>query len=123
MLDPRGIADYEPYVRAETSSASPGAKYEATVRPGAALPEEGLFVSCAGGTDIGNALSRALELVQQHPGGLRKADVVLVTDGGSDASAAPALRRAPPRSGSRWSGSASAWSGSGSRRGVTTSTW
>jgi Mg-chelatase subunit ChlD len=67
-------------------------KYEATVVPGEALPEDGLFVSCAGGTDIGNALSRALELIQQRPGPLRKADVVLVTDGGSDTSAAAALR-------------------------------
>jgi Mg-chelatase subunit ChlD len=67
-------------------------KFEAVVKPGEPLPEEGLFVSCAGGTEIGVALARGLEIIRGHPGSLRKADLVLVTDGGSDPSSAPKLR-------------------------------
>ena len=58
------------------------------------LPEQALLVGCAGGTDIALALARGLEIIRTNPGAIRKADVVLVTDGGSDASAAPALRDA-----------------------------
>jgi Mg-chelatase subunit ChlD len=67
-------------------------KFEAVVKPAEALPEDGLFVSCAGGTEIAAAVDRGLEIIRTHPGVLRKADLVLVTDGGSDASAAGALR-------------------------------
>jgi uncharacterized protein with von Willebrand factor type A (vWA) domain len=67
-------------------------KFEAVVKPADALPEEGLFVSCAGGIEIAAAVDRGLEIIRTHPGALRKADLVLVTDGGSDASAAGALR-------------------------------
>jgi uncharacterized protein with von Willebrand factor type A (vWA) domain len=67
-------------------------KFEAVVQPPGALPEEGLFVSCCGGTDIAAAVERGLEIIRTHPGALRKADLVLVTDGGSDAGAAAALR-------------------------------
>jgi uncharacterized protein with von Willebrand factor type A (vWA) domain len=66
--------------------------FEAVVNPADALPEEGLFVSCGGGTEIAAAISRGLEIIRTHPGALRKADIVLVTDGGSDASEAGALR-------------------------------
>jgi hypothetical protein len=37
-------------------------------------------------------MARGLELIATHPGALKKADVVLVTDGGSDAGRAPKLR-------------------------------
>jgi uncharacterized protein with von Willebrand factor type A (vWA) domain len=67
-------------------------KFEAVVKPGESLPEEALFTACAGGTEINLALHRGLHLIQQHPGALKKADLVLVTDGGSDAAGAPALR-------------------------------
>jgi uncharacterized protein with von Willebrand factor type A (vWA) domain len=67
-------------------------KFEAVVKPTDALPEDGLFVSCCGGTEIAAAVGRGLDIIRTHPGVLRKADVVLVTDGGSDASAAGALR-------------------------------
>jgi len=67
-------------------------KFEAVVRPGEPIPEEGLFVSCGGGTEIGVALKRGLEIIRGHPGALKKADIVLVTDGGSDQSSAPTLR-------------------------------
>ena len=67
-------------------------KFEAVVKPSEALPEDGLFVSCGGGTEIAVAVSRGLEIIRTHPGALKKADLVLVTDGGSDASAAGALR-------------------------------
>ncbi|WP_242352708.1 MULTISPECIES: VWA domain-containing protein [unclassified Anaeromyxobacter] len=67
-------------------------KFEAVVKPSEALPDDGLFVSCAGGTEIAAAVGRGLEIIRTHPGALRKADLVLVTDGGSDASTAGALR-------------------------------
>ena len=69
-----------------------GVKFEAVVRPGEPIPEEGLFVSCGGGTEIGVALKRGLEIIRGHPGALKKADIVLVTDGGSDPTSAPTVR-------------------------------
>jgi signal transduction histidine kinase/Mg-chelatase subunit ChlD len=67
-------------------------KHECVVNPGESLPEEALFTACAGGTEISVALHRGLHLIQQHPWALKTADVVLVTDGGSDTAGAPALR-------------------------------
>jgi uncharacterized protein with von Willebrand factor type A (vWA) domain len=67
-------------------------KYEVVVKPGAPLPEEALFTACAGGTEISVALQRALELIGARPGGLKKADIVLVTDGGSDTGSAAKIR-------------------------------
>ncbi len=67
-------------------------KFEAVVKPGEPLPEGALFTACAGGTEIADAVNRGLELVRQHQGQLRKADLVLVTDGGSDVQMAPRLR-------------------------------
>jgi Mg-chelatase subunit ChlD len=69
-------------------------KFEALVKPGENLPEEGLFVACAGGTEIGTAVTRGLEIIKANEGQLRKADLVLVTDGGSDTASAPLLREA-----------------------------
>jgi Mg-chelatase subunit ChlD len=67
-------------------------KHEAIVKPGEPLPEEALFTACAGGTDIGVALGRGLELIRDNRGQLKKADLVLITDGGSDPGNAPKLR-------------------------------
>lgn len=67
-------------------------KFEAVVQPNEALPEAGLSVPCAGGTSIGNVVHRGLELIRKHPGSLRKADIVLITDGASDPEPAHALR-------------------------------
>ena len=67
-------------------------KFEAVVKPGEPLPEAALFTACAGGTEIGVDVNRRLELIRQNQGALRKADLVLVTDGGSDAQMAPKLR-------------------------------
>lgn len=67
-------------------------KFEAVVKPGDPLPDGGLFVSCAGGTEIAVAVARGLELIGSNQGQLKKADLVLVTDGGSDTAPAPALR-------------------------------
>jgi uncharacterized protein with von Willebrand factor type A (vWA) domain len=65
--------------------------YEASLPPGGTLPTEALFIRCAGGTSIAAALERGLDLCATEVA-LRKADVVLVTDGGSDTAQAPALR-------------------------------
>ena len=67
-------------------------KHEVVVKPGDRLPEDALFTSCAGGTEISVAMARGLELIATNPGALKKADIVLVTDGGSDAQMAPKLR-------------------------------
>jgi uncharacterized protein with von Willebrand factor type A (vWA) domain len=74
-----------------------GVKYEAIVKPAEPLPEAALFQGCAGGTSIDAVLARALKIIETHPGALRKSDVVLVTDGGSDATTAPELREAAER--------------------------
>jgi Mg-chelatase subunit ChlD len=65
---------------------------EQVVCPGDALPEQALFTGCGGGTDIAGALTRGLQLIRDRPGKLRKADVVLITDGWSDSDASAALR-------------------------------
>ena len=62
------------------------------MKPGEPLPEAALFTSCCGGTEIADAVARGLDLIRQHQGQLKKADLVLVTDGGSDAQMAPKLR-------------------------------
>lgn len=67
-------------------------KFEAVVKPGEPLPEDALFTACAGGTEIGVALQRGLELIRNNQGQLKKADVVLITDGGSDTNTAPKIR-------------------------------
>lgn len=67
-------------------------KYEALVAAGQALPEDGLFIACSGGTSIQAAVLRGLDIIEANPGALRRADVVVVTDGVSDATGAPAVR-------------------------------
>lgn len=67
-------------------------KFEATVKPGEVLPEKALFVACSGGTDIGNVLHHALEIIGSSAGAARRSDVVLITDGQSDTATAPQLR-------------------------------
>jgi Mg-chelatase subunit ChlD len=67
--------------------------FEAVVKPSEQLPRDALMVGCGGGTDIARALTRALDVIEQHRGtALGKADVVLVTDGGSEPDPAPAIR-------------------------------
>jgi uncharacterized protein with von Willebrand factor type A (vWA) domain len=69
-----------------------GITYEATIRPTERLPQEALFVTCTGGTRIATAVDRGLQLVAAGAA-LRKADLVLITDGRDDAiEDAPALR-------------------------------
>jgi uncharacterized protein with von Willebrand factor type A (vWA) domain len=66
--------------------------YVEVVPPGGALPEQALFVRCGGGTSIATALQRGLDVIAETRGTLRSADVVLVSDGEDDASAAAELR-------------------------------
>jgi uncharacterized protein with von Willebrand factor type A (vWA) domain len=68
-------------------------KDEVIVKPGEPLPEDALFIGCAGGTDICKVLSRSLEIIRTNPGVMKKADIVLITDGGSEAHEAPFLRQ------------------------------
>ena len=69
-----------------------GIKHEVIVKPGELLPETELFVSCGGGTDIANVMARSLEIIETNPGAMKKADVVLITDGGSSIEQAASLR-------------------------------
>lgn len=59
-------------------------RYEVLVPAGGELPAEALLVGCSGGTDIQLCLDRALTLIAENQGSIRKADVVLITDGQSD---------------------------------------
>ncbi len=67
-------------------------KFESVVKAGEPMPENGLFTSCRGGTEISVAVERGLEIIRSHPGALNTADIVLVTDGGAAAATAPQLR-------------------------------
>jgi len=67
-------------------------KFEAIVQPGQPMPEAGLFVGCAGGTDIGGVIEHGLGLIRGQAGKLRRSDIVLVTDGQSDPDTALVLR-------------------------------
>lgn len=68
-------------------------KHEARVGIEEALPEECLFVSASGGTNITGVLARALSIIQESGGAMKKADVVLITDGESDTSDVPVVRQ------------------------------
>ena len=74
-------------------------RYQAYVEPGGKLPEEALFVSCSGGTDVSICVGAALEVIQTATGAMSKADIVLITDGESDSTIAPALRERAGRMG------------------------
>lgn len=67
-------------------------KYESVVMPGEALPDSALMVAPDGGTNIDGVVQRGLEIIEQHQGALRRADIVLVTDGASNADDAAELR-------------------------------
>ena len=67
-------------------------KHESIVAPGAALPEAAVFIPADGGTNIDNVIWRGLEIIEQRPAALREADIVLITDGGSDPTDAAELR-------------------------------
>jgi uncharacterized protein with von Willebrand factor type A (vWA) domain len=68
-------------------------KHEARVGIGEALPEECLFVHASGGTNITGVLARALSIIQESGGAMKKADVVLITDGESETQDAPVVRQ------------------------------
>lgn len=68
-------------------------KRQDIVEVGGQLPEETLFTACSGGTNITGVLSRALSIIQTSTGGMKAADVVLVTDGESETQDAPVVRQ------------------------------
>lgn len=68
-------------------------KFEAVVKPGEQLSEGALFTASAGGTEISRAMVRGLEIIRSNEGRMKKADIVLITDGGSDTASAPVLRQ------------------------------
>jgi uncharacterized protein with von Willebrand factor type A (vWA) domain len=68
-------------------------KHEVVVKPGEPLPEAALFTPANGGTNIGRVMVRSLEIIARNEGALKKADVVLITDGDSDTSTAPHVRQ------------------------------
>ncbi|MBE2254334.1 MAG: VWA domain-containing protein [Myxococcus sp.] len=68
-------------------------KHEARVGIGEALPEQCLFVNAGGGTNITGVLARALSIIQESGGAMKKADVVIITDGESETQDAPVVRQ------------------------------
>lgn len=68
-------------------------RYRVTVGVGEPLPKDALCVPCDGGTNIALAMSTGLDIISERPGKLRKADIVLITDGQSDPSTASDLRK------------------------------
>lgn len=68
-------------------------KHEARVGIGEPLPEDSLFVQASGGTNITGVLARSLSIIQESGGAMKKADVVLITDGESEMQDAPIVRQ------------------------------
>lgn len=68
-------------------------KEEVRVGVGEQLPESALFIGCSGGTNITGVLARALSVIQESNGAMKKADVVLITDGESEQQDAPVVRQ------------------------------
>lgn len=68
-------------------------KRQDIVEVGGQLPEETLFTACSGGTNITGVLARALSIIQTSTGGMKAADVVLITDGESATQDAPVVRQ------------------------------
>jgi uncharacterized protein with von Willebrand factor type A (vWA) domain len=72
---------------------------EVIVPPGQLVPERVLHVEPNGGTDIDVAFERALTIIEQGKHNLRKADIVLITDGASHPARAKQLRERAKRQG------------------------
>lgn len=68
-------------------------KRQDVVEVGGQLPEDALFVSCSGGTNITGVLARSMSIIQDGGGAMKKADVVLITDGESETQDAPVVRQ------------------------------
>jgi uncharacterized protein with von Willebrand factor type A (vWA) domain len=66
--------------------------FEAVVKPGENLNGDALGLPCTGGTDIDTAMARGLDIIDNNPGPLHEADLVLVTDGASPAERAVELK-------------------------------
>lgn len=67
-------------------------KRQDIVEVGGQLPEETLFTACTGGTNITGVLARALSIIQESNGAMKRSDVVLLTDGESETQDAPVIR-------------------------------
>jgi uncharacterized protein with von Willebrand factor type A (vWA) domain len=65
---------------------------ETIVRPGGTLPWDALTVRSEAATDISLAVRRGLDVIAQGPAPFGKADLILITDGGSNSDEGPALR-------------------------------
>jgi uncharacterized protein with von Willebrand factor type A (vWA) domain len=66
--------------------------FEAVVKPGENLNGDALGLPCTGGTDIDAAMARGLDIIDNNPGPLHEADLVLVTDGCSPSERATELK-------------------------------
>jgi uncharacterized protein with von Willebrand factor type A (vWA) domain len=64
------------------------------VNPGRPMPEDALSFPCSGGTDITNVLDLAMTAIERKTGAITaRAEIVLVTDGASDASRASQIKK------------------------------
>ncbi|MBS2031595.1 MAG: VWA domain-containing protein [Deltaproteobacteria bacterium] len=58
---------------------------------GQSLPFDSLFQQCHGGTDLSGVVAAALDVIRFEQESLKKSDIVLITDGQSDASKSASL--------------------------------
>lgn len=65
---------------------------EDIVKPGEFLSEGALALPCGGGTSIDHAVDWGLQIVEKNPGRIQEADLVVITDGGSDPELAVQLK-------------------------------
>ena len=68
-------------------------KRQDVVEVGGQFPEDALYTACSGGTNITGVLARSMSIIQDGGAAMKKADVVLITDGESETQDAPVVRQ------------------------------
>lgn len=74
-------------------------RFREVVSPGGSLPLDAITSGCQGGTDISGVIANALDVIRSEERSMRKADVVLISDGESYPDRAPDLRQEAQRLG------------------------
>jgi uncharacterized protein with von Willebrand factor type A (vWA) domain len=69
-----------------------GVTLRVVVTVGQALPEDALMLRCSGGTNIDAAIAAALDVIRMESPVLKRADIVIITDGYSEPAKAAELR-------------------------------
>ncbi len=61
------------------------------IKPGRPMPEDALSCPCSGGTDITNVLNHSMSAIENNS--VARADIIVITDGASDASRASWIKK------------------------------